>query len=109
MFNEQEKLELERFASNEIMLQAVKKAILAPIYQEGVLKAGEPAGDPGMNFALNKVWLALQADAHITDEMLGQNLRADAQALRHIELAFREIEKYKPVVIETKKETNNAR
>lgn len=109
MFNEQEKIEIQKFVGNEVMVQAIKKVLLFPIYGEGVLVAGQAVGDPAMNFALSKCLQSIQVDPKITDEMLGQNLRADTQGLRYIELGFKELEKFKTVAPVKKDDTNKAR
>lgn len=105
----EEKMKIEQFVQDEKMMSAVKKVLLDPIYYDGVLVEGMDAGDPIKNFALQKTARAIQSDPHITDEMLGQQVRADAQAVRYIELGFQELEKFKTINIEIKPEINEAR
>jgi len=104
--NEQEIQELTKLAENDVALNAFKKVLLSPLYQEGVLKKGESVGDPAKNFALIKALHAIQTNDNITDEKLGQQVRADAQAMRYIELSFQEINKFKNKE-ETKGEEGN--
>jgi len=94
--NSIEEAELAKLNENLVLLNAIKKVLLAYVYYEGVLTPGEYAGDPLKNFVLQKAAIALQAK-EITDESLGASLRADTQALRLVELGFQEIEKYKQI------------
>ena len=94
--NEIERNEPAKLNENLVLLNAIKKVLLAYVYYEGVLTPGEYAGDSLKNFVLQKAAIALQAK-EITDESLGASLRADTQALRLVELGFQEIEKYKQI------------
>lgn len=80
-----EKAELNKFATNKVMFEAVKKVLLAGIYQNGVLKAGEKA-EPLKNFALG-----LAFKPGISNEMLGADLRACAEGINTVELGFKKI------------------
>jgi len=102
-----EEAKLEKFVADKKMFNAVKKVLLKHIYTEGILKVGEPVEDSIKNFILQKSAMALQNMPEITNEMLGEQLRADTQALRIVELGFLEgFNEFKPKEITLPKENN---
>jgi len=106
--SEKEIKELEKFVQNETMFEAVKKVLLKVVYSEGTLVPGEPAGDPIKNMVLQRAAMALQKFPDLTDEMLGQQLRADTQALRIVELGFLEgFNEFKPQKVTLPKEIDS--
>ena len=108
MINEQEEIEIRKFLSNKIAYNAIKKVLLAPIY-EGVLKPKEEVGDPLKNFALNRASNAIQTNPGITDKMLGEDVRANTTACRLIELGFQKLDEYQDVEKPPKDKGNPAR
>ena len=109
IINEAEELEIRKFTNNKSAYNAIKKILLSPVYNEGILKPGKEVGDPLKNFALNRASNAIQTNPGITDKMLGQDLRANTQACRLIELGFQQLDKYKDVEPPKKDESNPAR
>lgn len=107
--NNIEKNELEKLNENLTLVNAIKKVLLAKIYFEGTLLPGQWAGDPIKNIMLQNAAGALQGNAFITDEQLGQRLRADTQAFRLVELGFQELEKFKKIIKTDGKNSNPAR
>lgn len=106
--SDKEKQALEGFVQNATLFEAVKKVILKHIYTEGTLAPGEPAGDPIKNMPLQRAAMALQKFPDLTDEMIGQQLRADVQALRIVELGFQEgFNEFKPVKATLPKEIDS--
>ena len=88
-------------AQDTIAFNAVKKYILAVVYEHGVVKKGvEHRGT--INFALNLAWGATNPQGMPrTDEELGQNLRAMTYAVQLLESGFKEMgEMRKPEVVE---------
>lgn len=86
-----EKSALTAFADNAIAMGAVKKILLAAGYHNGTLRAGaENAADPTRNAAL-----ALAFEKGFTNEQLGQDIRALAEAVRLVESGFKTLDKYK--------------
>lgn len=85
---EQEIASVENFCSNTAMYEAVKKVILAGIYTNGVITKGE-LHRVGKNFLL-----ALVQD-NMSDEQLGQELRASHSAVSLLENAFNELNNIK--------------
>jgi len=109
IISEKEEIEIKKIVNNELTLNALKKVLLAPIYHEGVLEADVMVGDPLKNFALNKAATAIQQNPGITDQMLGETIRADTQGMRLIELGFLELNKYKDKEESDGEEDNPAR
>jgi len=87
--NETEKELLSLFYENEIMREAVKKVLLAGIYQNGTLKPGEPA-KPVYNAAFSLV-----ANRDANNEQIGADLRAMWEGVRVVENAFNSLSEYK--------------
>ena len=106
--NDMEKAELSKLNDNSVLMNAVKKVLLNYIYNEGVLVPGADPGDPIKNFVLQKAAMALQVK-ETSNESLGEQLRADTQALRLVELGFQEIAKFKQIKSTEGKSKNPAR
>lgn len=102
--NEIEKTELQTFASNPTMLEAVRKVVLAGVYFNGTLAPGQPA-QARRNFALSN---PMAKGTEMTDEQLGQAVRAQAEGVRMVEVGFAEIEKLKPAKSTGKPKGNRA-
>ena len=93
-----------KFNEDRIMFQAVKKYLLAHLYQHGVLRPGEPH-NPFINWALNTTFSAIAPPgdargintrhAPKTDAELGSDLRATAKGIQIIESCFQELEQVK--------------
>ena len=92
---------LIQFNTDPIMREAVRKILLAGVYLNGVLEPGKP-GMPKRNFAL-----ALAFREGMTNEMLGQDLRAAAEGIRTIETAFDKIAEYVPVAKKSNEKKGN--
>ena len=103
--SEQETIELNKLVENPICLNALTKVMLAPIYDQGVLKRGEPT----KNFALQKAMSALQVNPSIDNESLGEDIRANTQAIRLVELGIEELNNFKSITIKKPKKVNEAR
>ena len=88
--NDIEKDALYSFNQNETMVRAVKKVLLAGIYENGILRQGDKA-EPLKNFAL-----ALAFKTEISNEQVGADLRASAAGIRSVELAFNKIAEIQP-------------
>lgn len=91
--NEIEQEKIASFNADPILREAVKKAILAGIYINGTLKPGEPA-KPMTNWALS--FGQTTPGNNISDEVLGQNVRAYSWALNTVEAAFQKLETVLP-------------
>ena len=108
IFDEKETRELEKFVQNETLFHAVKKVLLKTIYSEGTLAPGEKVEDSIKNMIVQRAAMALQKFPDLTDEMLGQQLRADTQALRLVELGFLEgFNEFKPIKATLPKEIDS--
>lgn len=106
--NEIEKNQVEAFVSNETMKLAVKKVLLAGIYNNGTLKQGQ---DPKatQNFALAGVIKAIANGEKVDYQSIGQDLTACATGIYLLETGFQQLEKLKKVVSEPKEKKNPAR
>lgn len=87
-------IELEKtlkFAEDSMMLESVKKYILAVSYKHGVVERGQ-SHMGNRNYALNMAWSSISPNGvPRTDEELGQNLRALAYAVQIVESGFKEL------------------
>lgn len=102
-----EKKAVERFNSDIVMKNAVKKVLLEPVYLQGTLSPGaEPT--PSKNFMLTPVFNMLMGKRENWDnEKLGEWTRANAMAIQFIEGGFGELEKFKANSTEEEKKTEN--
>lgn len=90
MLSDIEKQKIESFCADEIMFEAVKKVLLAGIYDNGVLEEGKPA-EPRKNFALSLVL----GGGEFTDEHIGRVLRAQGEGIRTVETGFTKLKEVK--------------
>lgn len=104
ILNPVEQIEMEKFANNRVMFEAVRKVLLAGVYFNGTLRKEENA-DPTQNFALSLAFLSAQKDGttqqlhpHYTNEQLGEDLRACAEGIRMVERGFTNLVAYGSVV-----------
>lgn len=88
--NEVEQDHVAKIAGNPVLLNALKKIILADVYYKGTLRKGVKP-DPTVNAALSFAF----SDQKKTDEELGRDLRALGEGVRLVEGGFARIEKYK--------------
>lgn len=88
----EEKQLIESFYKNEKMREAVRKILVMGIEQNGVMKAGV-THNPQMNWALSLVWG--QGGELVDDAKVGSSLRTVAEGIKFVELAFKELEKFK--------------
>ncbi len=105
--NDLEKIQLQKFADNPEMMNVVKKVLLAGLYQNGTLKKGVKA-EPGYNFALSLLRYTDSTGKEVSNEFVGEVLRACYEGLKSIEVAFSAFEEYKTPE-EINKESNKAR
>ena len=101
IMSDMELRELARFADNALMVGAVKKVLLYGLYYSGTLKAGEVA-DPLRNFAFK-----IDELPGMTNELIGQLLRAKNEGIATVEIGFREIENFKSLSPAAKKSSVN--
>lgn len=84
-----EKSALTSFADNAHAFNAAKKILLAAGYYNGSLRT-DMNPDPLRNAALT-----LAVEKGFTNEQIGQDVRALAEAVRLVDLGFKELEKFK--------------
>lgn len=101
-----EKAELTKFANNPVLVNAFKKVLLFGVYYNGILKPDE-APDPTRNFALSNVFT--EVGNAMSNEKIGENLRAKAEGVLLIQGGFDQIESYKTEAKTDKKKENGAR
>lgn len=90
-----------KFNSDEILANAVKKVLLATIYSNGVLKAGEDP-DPLKNGALGLAFLAIRGNGVVSNTDLGEDIRGLAQGVSLLEQGFRKLSE---ITVEVKDES----
>lgn len=90
VLDEQEQTQIKRFIENDKMKEAVRKALLAGLYEQGTLKKYKPA-DSLSNVAFG---LLFEGD-NPSNEKLGSKVRALWEGIRNIENAFEFMENYK--------------
>lgn len=100
-----EKEKIALFMADDITREAVKKVLLAGLYQNGVLKAGKPI-NPLLNGAMG-LFFAHQGDPAVTNEMLGADLRAIAEGVSTIENGFNEMKTYVTPEVGGEEKTKN--
>lgn len=103
ILNDVERSVLQGFADNKTLVGAVKKVLLAAGYYNGTLRAGIEA-DPTRNAAL-----ILAFSGQASNEQIGQDIRALAEAVRLIETGFEKLTKFKSPPQPSKKGPNGAR
>jgi len=91
-----EKDKIAKFCEDEFLFEAVKKYVLTVAYVHGVPKKGKPHKG-NLNYALNMAWGAITGGIPRSDEELGQNIRALAQAVQLVESGFKELKEFKKV------------
>lgn len=103
--SEEEKKKIMRFNMDKVLSEAVRKVLLAGIYSHGVLTAGAEL-DPTKNAAYT---LASRSMTYpITDEVLGQHIKAQWAGINALQNGFEELSKIKLDLGETPPEENNA-
>lgn len=90
--SEVEQEALVQFNANPLMFHAVKKVLLAGLYQHGTLKEGEKP-----DFLRNATLAFVANQEGKSNEDIGADLRAYWQGLNSIESGFGTIETYKEV------------
>jgi len=103
ILNEFETAQLEKLLDNPVLCEAIRKVFLFGIYYNGTIQKGLPA-DPTRNFTLA---LAFQKD--VSNEHLGADLRACTEAIRMVEMGFKELSRFKKEEEVKKEEPNPAR
>lgn len=85
--DDQEKQAIDRFNKDDVMKEAVRKVLLAGLYENGVLKK-KKAASPLYNFALS---LANGSNGEFTDEQIAKRLRAQWEGILAVEKGFTEL------------------
>lgn len=94
VLNDIEKAELQAFADNVTMREAVKKVLLLDVYFMGNMEPGKGA-DPLTNYALSMA----SHKGQYSNEALGADLRATWEGINTLQTAFDEISKFKSVPV----------
>jgi len=84
---------IEALCKDEVMYEAVRKVLLAQVYYSGALKKGEKL-EP-KNQAYNLLATAYQAGNQVSNELLGQELRAQYEGVNMVEQAFAQLKRLK--------------
>lgn len=102
VLNDIEKLELQRFADNQTMYEAVRKVILFNVYFNGTLRPGEPA-NPLRNYCLAKV----AQNTMSNNDVLANELRAVWEATNILEAGYETIMGYRSEAPEKERKNEN--
>jgi hypothetical protein len=84
---------LQRVIADPTALQALRKVILSPLYTQGVLEPGKPANEENAIYGLASHHLM----NGLSNEIIGQDVRAVIEAIRMLKKGFDELDKLKPV------------
>ncbi len=88
---------------NPILVQALRKVILMPIYYNGTIPRGQAAPNPMLNWVMG----FLASDPKATDEQIGKEVKLRGAATELVAYAFGEIEKIRRPVESSPKETDS--
>lgn len=114
---DKEEAELVKFTQNPTLFSAVKKVLLAALYEQGTVKEGqepEPLRNWAVGIAFNqKTYINAQGKVEPKDnppsyEKIGQRVFAMVEGINHIEGGFAEIlKKFLPQDIKEPKEVDS--
>lgn len=90
--NDIEKSAVAQFIENKTMYEAVRKLVLASVYYNDVVKQ-LPEGNPTINPVLSQVYGMI--DLNISNETIGAQQRAVAEAYRIVTNGFARIDSFK--------------
>lgn len=96
---------IEAFNADEVMVEAVRKILLAGIYNHGVLVEGQKH-NPLVNGAFSLV--SLSPTNPIPDEIIGQQLKAQWAGINALEQAFTSLSSIKSKIESPYEEENKA-
>jgi len=77
---------IEAFCTDEAMLEAVRKVLLAGVYYSGALKKGEKL-EP-KNQAFDLISKSYTSGTELSDQLLGQGIRGLFEGVNMVEQAF---------------------
>jgi hypothetical protein len=107
--SEAEEVELRKIVHNEVAMTALKKMLLQDIYAYGTLKEGKEP-DPLRNFACSFLYDPVTGqEYHVSNQDLGERLRASLEGIRLVHTSFNKLEKFKQDEEPKKEELNPAR
>lgn len=89
-----EKDKIITFNQDEVLVEAVRKVLLASIYNNGTLRKDLKA-DPAKNAALGLAFLAIGGSGVVTNADLGEDLRGLAQGVSLLEKGLAQLAKIK--------------
>lgn len=101
--SDNEKQQLEIFVQSETMREAVKKVLLAGLYDNGVLKPDKP-----VESLRNGAFGTVSQNPDASNELLGADIRALWQGLQAIERGFQKLSEFSTKKVD-KSNKNNAR
>lgn len=89
-----EKDKIINFNQDEVLVNAVRKVLLAVIYDNGTLRK-DVAPDPLKNGALGLAFLAISGRGVVSNEDLGEDIKALAQGVSLLENGLNALSKIK--------------
>lgn len=98
---------LKIFNEDKLLKDAVRKVMLEPLYQHGVMNQEE--ADATRNFVLTPVFNMLLGKREVwSNEQIGEFTRASAMAIQFVEQGFGELDKFKSVSVSAGEDDNQA-
>lgn len=85
-----EKEKIINFNADEVLVEAIRKVMLASIYSNGTLRKGK-SSEPLKNAALGLAFLANSGQGVVSNEDLGEDLRGLAQGVNLLEQGFKQL------------------
>ena len=88
--NDKEKALIIAFNTNQPMVEAVRKVLMAPMYQQGVLAKGRKLESDSKN------WVYSLIDNSKSDEEIGKSVRAAVQGISFLQAGFENLTSFQP-------------
>ncbi len=82
---------IQRVLADPVAVQALRKVIAAPLYTQGVIEPGKPLNEENTIYGLASHHLM----NGLSNEIIGQDVRAVIEGIRMIKKGFEELDKLK--------------
>ena len=106
ILSEQEETHIKQFVDNVGMREAVRKVLLAGLYENGVIRKGQ-GHDPVKNFTFG--FVQDETGKSINNEAIGERLRAAFEGVMIVEASFSNMNTYRTETQRSKPNINEAR
>lgn len=82
---------IQRVLADPLAVQALRKVVVAPVYSQGVIEPGKPLNEENAIYGLASHHLM----NGLSNEIIGQDVRAVIEAIRMLKKGFEELDKLK--------------